>query len=109
MARDHVAFPSVRSDQAFDTGVGLDHDRNAPQGAAHETRAARSGIPIFTRCGCESTRGIQVLHGAINVVVFFDPGDVPAHDLRDGVLVSGIEPFQPRDCDLAQVAIQVLF
>ena len=36
MAGDHVAFPSIRGDQALDAGVGLRDNRNAPQGAARK-------------------------------------------------------------------------
>jgi hypothetical protein len=58
MAWNRVAFPSVRSDQAFDACVGLDDDRNTPQRAAHETRAALSGIRIFLRGRGQSARRI---------------------------------------------------
>ena len=53
MAGDRVAFPAIRGDQALDAGVGLGHDGNAPQGAAHESGAARFGFRVLACSGRE--------------------------------------------------------
>ena len=105
MAGDHVAFPSIRSDQALDAGVGLGNDRNAPQGAAHETAATRFCFRVLASGGGESSGQVQVLHGAIDPVVLLDARHVPAHDFGNGVFVAAVQLFQLGDGDFEQVAI----
>ena len=67
--------------------------------------AACPGVSVLACSRGQSSLYVEVLDGSIDAVVFVDAGDVPVHDLGDGVLMSAIHLLEPRNCDLKQVAI----
>ena len=70
MAGNQVTLPTIGGDQTFDAGVGFDHNRHTPQGAAF--KADMLGGSVF-RGGCtERAGGIHSLYGSIDAIVFSD-------------------------------------
>ena len=106
-ARPREALPAGGGHLPLDAGVRLDDDRHAPQ------RATRGAPPPLRRCGvltCRLGQRLVAEHRldrAVDAVVAVDAGEVPLHDLRDGVRPGVVEAMQRRHRDVEQVAVDV--
>ena len=100
-----VASPSIRCDEAFDAGVGLDYERDSPEGT--RVKAGASGFGVFTCGGGHGSFAVDGLDGAVDAVVAVNAGEMPLDDLRDCVCVDTIKVVQAGDRDFHEIVIDL--
>ena len=67
--------------------------------------AALRGLGVLTRGVREGFASQHRLNRAVHAVVAIDAGEMPLHHLRDGVLLSIVEPMQLGHRHIQQVAV----
>jgi hypothetical protein len=102
VAGNRITVPTIGGDQTFDAGVGLDHDRHAPERTA---RAAAGSLGILASCGLERLPLQYLFDRPVDPVVPVNPRKVPPNDLRDRVLVLGVVALELRHRHLEEVAV----